>query len=186
MRKVLLVAMLVMLVSCGQSADKTADINEPIEDALGITPYLPETDYPIGLITIEYSQIVDNGAMTKGDPSVAKVHYLMSTDEIMDEEWKQAWEDKHPFEEIVYGDLYMDPTAIIVTIAPDGVGELTDAELIEIDGKEVQYQYISRDSETVFIAMNFDDIGYQIQYSADIEDIEEEAKAFAEEIIKNN
>lgn len=186
MRKVLLVAMLLMLVGCDQSTDKTVDINEPIEDALGITPYLPDTDYPIGLITIEYSQIVDNGAMTKGDPSMAKVHYLMSTDEMLDEDAKEAWEDNQSFEEIVYGDIYMDPVAIIMTIAPDGVGELMDAELIEIDGHEVQYQFISRETETVFIFMNFDDIGYQIQYSADTEDIEEEAKAFAEEIIKNN
>lgn len=80
----------------------------------------------------------------------------------------------------------MNPTAIIVTIATGGVGELMDAEQFEIDGQEVQYQYISRESETVFILMNFDDIGYQIQYSADTEDIEEEAKEFAEEIIKNN
>jgi hypothetical protein len=38
------------------------------------------------------------------------------------------------------------------------------AELIEIEGREVQYQHIDRANETAIMAMYFEDYGYMIEY----------------------
>lgn len=186
MKKYIVLAMLFLLIGCGQSSNGNADISEKINDYLAITPYLPQTDYEIGTVIIQHSPQIENGEMTKGKPFTASISYHVSQNEKVDEAFLEAWEKEHQFEEIIYGDLFMDQTAIIVTVAPGGIGELGHAELIEIENHHVQYQYIEREPETVFILINFDDVGYQIQYSAGSSNIEEAAKAFAAEIIINH
>lgn len=52
-----------------------------------------------------------------------------------------------------------------------------------IDNK---YSFLQRESKVVFMDIYFDDISYSIRYSVQSENIEEEAKKLAEDIIKNN
>lgn len=186
LKKYILIVMLFLLVGCGQSTSGSGDISEEINEYLGVTPYLPETDYPIGHVSIEYGpnpKAEDDGP-TKGEPINAQVEYNISQDEKVDEKSLEEWEESNR-QEVIYGDLYMDGAAIMVTIFKGDGGEIKDADLIEIDGHEVQYQFIERNTEAVIIRINFDGISYMIQYLAEENDIEEEAKEFAKEIISN-
>ena len=79
----------------------------------------------------------------------------------------------------------MDPNVSTVTIFKDGAGEMKDADLIEIEGHEVQYQHIQRDTATVIMAMDFEDYGYMIYYYLEEGKTEEDAKSFAADIINN-
>ncbi|GEL78353.1 hypothetical protein [Tenuibacillus multivorans] len=186
MKKYLLFVVLFLLVSCGQESSGTADISEKINEYLGVTPYLPETEYPIGHVHIEYSPKFQDGKVTRGDPFKATIEYNLSQDERADETFKEAWEARDQFREIIYGELYEDQSAIVMNVYNGGPGNLQGADVIEIDGHEVQYQHIQRDLEVVVMLISIKGIGYEIQYLTEENDIEEEAKAFAKEIINNN
>ncbi|WP_188208108.1 hypothetical protein [Alkalibacillus aidingensis] len=77
---------------------------------------------------------------------------------------------------------------MVIRIA-DSVGDLNGAEILELEGQELQFHHnesIEREAEAVFMHINFEDLGYGIQYFVEENDIEEEAKALARDIIQNN
>ncbi|WP_100012110.1 hypothetical protein [Lentibacillus sediminis] len=186
MKKYLLLVVLFVLAGCGQAYINTAEISGEIDEYLGVTPYLPELDYPIGHAHIEYNTTFEDGEPARGEPWKATIEYKVSQDEQVDDQFREAWEDEVPDREIIYGELYMDQSAVLLSVYKDEAGTLQNAEVIEIVGHEVQYQHIQRGTEAVIMLINFEDIGYEIQYLVEEEDIEEEAKAFAEEIINNH
>ncbi|WP_368652230.1 hypothetical protein AB4Y30_10735 [Ornithinibacillus sp. 4-3] len=190
MKKVilLLVTLSFIVAGCG-SSDGDTEISGVINDHLGISPYIPETDYEIGIVILEY-----HPGFEDGDPRSVTVNYFEALEEIepIDEDLKESWQESNPEGELIYGDLYMEPSVISLEIFPDGgLGELMDAETIEVAGHEIQYQFLEqgsdgRDSDTIFMNMHFDDMGYFVRYSVQSDDIEEAAKELAADIIENN
>ncbi|PKR77084.1 hypothetical protein CEY16_10070 [Halalkalibacillus sediminis] len=185
MKKYLIIVGLFLLVGCGQEAGSHSDISDEINNHLGIAPYLPEIDDPIGHVHVEYSPEFEDGEPINGEPFQATVEYKVSLDEKVDEEFKESWEEINPRREIIYGELYKDRTAVMVRVSK-GSGEIQGAKTIEFKNHDVRYQLIERETKTVFMLINFEDIGYEIQYRTEENDIEEEAKAFAKDIINNN
>ena len=185
MRKYILILGFILLVGCSQEVSGDSDISKEINGYLGMTPFLPDVDYPMGHVYIEYSPIFEDGEPVKGEPRQATVEYKVSLDEKVNEEFRESWDEGNPLWEIIHGDLYEDDTAIIVNVE-DSEGHVQGAEIIEIEGHEVQYQHIERETEAVFMHVNFEDISYGIHYLVAENDIEEEAKAFAKEIINNH
>lgn len=184
MKKVIVSLLLVLLIGCGTSGD-SEQLSDKINKQIGVEPYLPETEYPINLAYIEYRTVLEDGEQVKGDPLRARVEYGVSQEEKVDDEFLESWKEQHPDLEIIHGDLYMDQTAIGLSISPGGVGEITNADVNEIEGHEVDYQFIEREeTQAVIIGIDFEDVGYMIEYQAEEDDIEAEAKAFAADIIK--
>lgn len=179
-------SLLVLLISCSQgtSDSETEVVQEKINEILGINPYIPQTDFPFGSLLIGYEMDTEEGEVSTGDPMQAEVIYYFSKDAPLDEEMKKAWGDER--KELVYGDLFLDNTAIQMTISKGGIGEMMDAESIEIDGHEVQYQVINEELDVVIMGVDFDGYGYTIQYFLLEDETEEDAIAFAEEIINHN
>ncbi|MGP4072042.1 hypothetical protein ACTWQB_05755 [Piscibacillus sp. B03] len=185
MKKIVFSLLLVLLIGCGTSGG-SEPLSDKINEQIGVKPYLPETEYPINLAIIEYRTVLEDGEQVKGDPLKARVEYGVSQEEKVDQEFLESWKEQHPDLEIIHGNLYMDQTAIGLSISPGGVGEMTNAEVIEIEGHEVDYQFIEREeTQPVIISINFEDVGYMIEYQAEEDDIEEEAKAFAADIINH-
>ncbi|RPF55876.1 hypothetical protein [Aquisalibacillus elongatus] len=184
MKKYLFLAAFCLLVGCGQEANGNSEISKKINEELGITPYLPEVEYPIANVNVEYTPVIEDDEVVNGDPWNAVVQYNISLDEKVDEDFIRSWEENNPRKEIIYGELYKDPTAIIVNVNGTQTN-LESAETIEIEGHKVQFQHIERESETVIMLIDFEDINYKILYFVDENDIQEEAKAFAKEIINN-
>jgi len=174
-----------LIAACNNSSAETDEMKQMIEDELGVSPYIPESD-SVGTMVLNYSPVLgDDDEPEKGDPFNVVIEYKASTDEKADEEMKEVWEERDPLRELIYGDLYMDPNTSKVTIFPEGVGEMMDAEQIDIEGHEVQYQYIERENGTVIMAMDFTDYGYMIEYYLIEGKTEEDAKAFAGDIVRN-
>lgn len=175
---------LFLLLNLAQPITETEKISQLLYDELGVIAYIPETDYPISHINIEHRMTFENEEIKRGEPYQAHIEYKLELGERLDEEFKQIWQEEWPLMETVYGDLYMGKTAINLTVAPGGAGTLIDAEIIEIAGHHVQYQYLEREGDQfVIMIINFDDVGYYIEYLVQTETIEEEAKAFAKKII---
>lgn len=185
-RIIVALSLFVLLIGCSQgtSDSETEIVQEKVNEVLGINPYIPQTDFPFGSLLIGYEMDTEEGEVTTGDPMQAEIIYYFSKDEPLDEEMKKAWGDER--KELVYGDLYLDNTAIQMTISKGVVGELAGAESIEIDGHEVQYQVINEEMDVVVMGMDFDGYGYTIQYFLLEDETKEDAIAFAEEIINNN
>lgn len=188
MRKYIFTAVLLMLVflsACTPPSSEGEEIKQIIEKELGINPYIPDDDL-IGAVIMNYYHALDNNSDAgKGDPFQVEIEYKASTEEKLDEKMKEVWDDRDPLREVVYGDLYMDPNVCKVTIFKDGVPEIMAAELIELEGHEVQYQHIERDSEAVIMAIDFEEYGYMIEYYLEEGRTEEDAQVFAEDIIRN-
>ncbi|MFA1822024.1 hypothetical protein ACDX78_17870 [Virgibacillus oceani] len=188
MSKFIIAVLLLMsffIAACNQTSAETDEMKQIIEDELGVSPYIPEGD-SVCTMVLNYSPVLaDDGESEKGGSFKVEIEYKASTDEKVDEEMKEVWEERDPLREIIYGDLYMDPNTSKVTIFPDGAGEITDAEHLEIEGHEVQYQHIDRESGTVIMAMDFADYSYMIEYYLIEGKTEEDAKAFAKDIIRN-
>lgn len=189
MKKIILLFTILILIvtGCG-SSDVETEVSGIINDQLGISPYIPETDFEIGTVILEYIPGFEDR-----DPRSAVVNYFDSLEEKepIDEDLKESWQESNLERELIYGDLYMEPNAISLEIFPDGVGTLVDSEIIEVAGLEIQYQFLERgidgrNSDTVFMLIDFEDVGYQIMYNVKSDDIEEEAKELAEDIIENN
>ncbi|WP_368653316.1 hypothetical protein AB4Y30_16720 [Ornithinibacillus sp. 4-3] len=176
----LFVLMVLVIAGCGKS-EGVPEITELIDEHLNVSPYIPKIDHEIGTVTLEY--IV---GFEDGDPQSVNVEYKASLDEKVDSELVEVWQEENPATEIIYGDLYMDPAVIVLTIFPEGAGSIIDAEIIEIDGHEIEYLKTEEGLDIVHMNINFDDVGYSIQYAVESDDIDEAAKDFAEDIIKNN
>ncbi|RHW35299.1 hypothetical protein [Oceanobacillus profundus] len=185
-RVIVALSLFVLLISCSQgtSDSETDVVQEKINDVLGINPYIPQTDFPFGSLLIGYEMETEEGEVKTGDPMQAEVIYYFSKDEPLDEEMKKAWGDDR--KQLIYGDLYLDNTAIQMTISKGRVGELAGAECIEVDGHEVQYQVVNEELDVVIMGMDFNGYGYTIQYFLLEDETEEDAIAFAKEIIHNN
>lgn len=185
-RVIVALSLFVLLISCSQgtSDSETDVVQEKINDVLGINPYIPQTDFPFGSLLIGYEMETEEGEVKTGDPMQAEVIYYFSKNEPLDEEMKKAWGDDR--KQLIYGDLYLDNTAIQMTISKGRVGELAGAESIEVDGHEVQYQVVNEELDVVIMGMDFNGYGYTIQYFLLEGETEEDAIAFAKEIIHNN
>src|SRR5699024_8916173 len=104
--------------------------------------------------------------------------YFESLDDLqqVDEEMMEWWEEEFPERELLYGDLYVEGSTISIEVYRAGeFGGLAHADIIEIGGHEVQYDYLKkgtdgRDSNHVFMVMHFDDVIYSIRYSAHSDD----------------
>lgn len=104
----------------------------------------------------------------------------------MDEDLKSEWEEDQR-KKLIYGDFYQDPVAIDLTVYKGSVGSVNEAEVAEIEGHEVQYQYLERDhNDSAVYAMNFDSFGYMIIYHLIDGKTEEDATEFVSDIIVNN
>lgn len=200
MKKVLLmlVAITFILVGCGKDDGESkvsgnkegeTEVSEIIKEHLGISAYIPKTDYELGTVIL-----VSHPTEKDLEPYNATISYFESLDELegADEESIKHWKENNEGNELIYGELYAEPRLIFIEIYPPGV-DLLDLETIEIAGHEVQYQFLEggkegRDpgSNHVTMMINFEDVGYAITYSAQSDDIEAEAKRLAEDIIKNN
>jgi predicted small secreted protein len=186
MKKLLIMILLLtvmLMTGCGQDQvegqlSEISDVSESIYEALGVEPYIPVLEYPIGMVTINYSLFEQ--------PMSADIYYLRSTDERwdLDEDMKTSWENEHR-SKVIYGDFFADDTVVKLTIAKDGIGTIADAELIEIEGHEVQYQLLEREhGDAVFIGIDLGSIGYMIQYHLLDGLTEEDARSLAADIIQ--
>lgn len=184
-------AFVFVLAGCGNSNAETAvsDVSEVFNDYLNISPYIPSTDYEIGAVIMEYRPGTEDQ-----DPFHATINYYDSLGKLeeLDDESKEWWKENTTERDLVYGDLYEDPSAISIEIYPAGkFGGMVDAGIIELAGHEVQYQSLKqgtsgRNSDHIFIAINFDDVSYVVQYNDQSENAEKNAKKLAENIIENN
>ncbi|MUK87879.1 hypothetical protein GMD78_05630 [Ornithinibacillus sp. L9] len=175
MRKNLLLVMLfILLVGCKQGSVDSEDIKDRINEELGISPYIPKTDFPIGTVILSYD--------VNGNPWSVDIEYVASKEEPLDDEAVKQWEENE-LKKIIYGDLYYDESVIQVSIYKEGSGTLADAELIEIDDREVQYQLVQED--LVVMAVDVEDYGYSIRYHLPGSESEEDAKSIVEDIIRN-
>jgi len=167
---------------------ETTEVSEIINEHLGISPYIPKTDYELGTVLLEFTP---PGAEDP-EPWKATISYFESLDdsEAADEEMIKEFEENDPLDrKFLYGNLYPEGRIIFIEVYPDGIN-MVDSEIIEIAGHDVQYEFLKeedgRDGNHVSMAINFEDVGYSIMYSVQSDNIEEEAKKLAEDIIKNN
>lgn len=192
----LLVTLLIVIAACTNiTAGKNSneDISKIIHEHLGISPYVPETKYELGTVLLEYHP--QFGSEEK-EPLKATISYFESLDELekADEEMVEWFEENDPLgRDLLYGDLYPQGRIIFIEIYPGRI-EMGDEEVEDINvlGHDIQYVYYEkgggRDLDMVMMTINFDDVGYSIEYlnRGQSENIEEEAKELAEDIIKNN
>lgn len=196
MKKVILVlvAFVFVMTGCGTTGSTnggadTSEVSAIINEHLGISPYIPETDYKLGAVVLEHD-------LVNLEPHYATINYYDSSGDLTepDEETMASFEERFPERKVVYGTLYIESSVISIEVYPvDGLGggmHDEDAEIIDISGHDVKYVYYKkgdgRDLDFVVMAINFDDVGYRILYNVQSDNIEEEAKKLAEEIIKNN
>ncbi|SDN63401.1 hypothetical protein [Alkalicoccus daliensis] len=185
-----LFVLLLLISACGtESSSGNQELEQIINEELGIEPFIPEYEpYPIGIATINYHTEVENREAVQGEPSGAGVSYLTSKEEELDldEDLKNEWEDKQR-KKLIYGDFYQDPVVIDLTVYKGSVGSVNEAEVVEIEGHEVQYQYLEREhNDYVVYAMDFDSFGYMIIYHLVDGRTEEDATEFVSDIIVNN
>ncbi|WP_027965122.1 membrane lipoprotein lipid attachment site-containing protein [Halalkalibacillus halophilus] len=186
----LLIVGILFLAGCAQeetSVSEAEDIKGEINEYLEIDPYIPDLDYPVGNVRIEYTTNMEDGEVIKGEPWRAIIEYNDSLEEPVDENFKEEWEESNPLIEIIHGDLYMDEmiaSVIILEGEVDGEGE--NAEVIEIEGHEVHILGPQgEDSDYVHLTFEVDDLNYLIQYY-EADDREGDAEELAREIIENS
>lgn len=197
MKKIILVtlAFVFVLTGCVTSSGgaETTKVSEIINEHLGISPYIPETDYELGTVLLEYYPQL--GSEEK-EPHYATISYFESLDELepADEETIKEFEENDPLNrKFLYGYLYLEGRIVFIEIFP-GQFEMLDeeVEVIDVLGHDIQYVYYEkgdgRDLDMVRMTINFDDVGYRIEYlnRGQSDNIEEEAKKLAEDIINNN
>ncbi|MEC5423513.1 hypothetical protein QGM71_08395 [Virgibacillus sp. C22-A2] len=180
----LILLFLMLFVGCSQGSDETDIITEKIDEELGISPYIPKVEFPIGTVIVSYDFKVENEETVKGEPKSAVIEYLVSKENSLDEETKEEWEESE-VKKVIYGELYTGQSAIQMTISKDAIGEISGADQIDIDGHEVQYLLVQEDVDLVIMAMDFNDYGYTVQYSLVEGESEEDAISFLKDIINN-
>lgn len=190
-----LIAFVFVVTGCGTTGSTnggadTSEVSAIINEHLGISPYIPETDYELGTVLLEY---FPEGVRDE-EPHKATISYFESLDELetLDEEMRKEFEENDPLNrKFLYGDMYLEGRIIFIEIYPEGIN-MQDGEVIDILGHDVQYVYYEkgdgRDFDFVIMTINFDDVGYSIEYlnRGQSDNIQEEAKALAEDIIENN
>lgn len=169
----------------GEEINDTEVIQRAINEKLDVEVYVPKHEnYPATLATVEYLFMLEDGEeILRDEPKQATVTYQASTEELFEGVDVEDWEEENR-SEVLYGDFYRGSAAVTLNIFPEGGATLGDADLIEISGEEVQYQFLERETGN-FVMMMFDagGAGYFIIYSLMDDQTEEDAKGFAQEII---
>lgn len=195
-----LIAFVFVMTGCGTTGSTnggadTSEVSEIINEHLGISPYIPETDYELGTVLLEYHPLPEPGSEEK-EPLKATVSYFESLvdSEPADEEMMEWFEENDPLDrDLLYGNLYAKGRIIFIEVYPGQInmGD-EEVEVIDILGHDIQYVYYGkedgRDLDMIMMTINFDDVGYSIEYlnRGQSDNMEEEAKALAEDIIENN
>ncbi|HSI66070.1 MAG TPA: hypothetical protein VK947_01565 [Planococcus sp. (in: firmicutes)] len=186
MKKLMMTLILVPTLLAGCGADATSSgIETRINDELGVDAHVPQTfDYPIGIASIEYGFHMEDGDVVLDDPFFANIQYQLATEEPFEGIDREAWEEEHR-SEIIYGDFYQEPSVVSMRISKDSFGSIIDAGTQTISGHVVQYQFLQRDAnDIVIIGFDIENVGYLLNYQLIDGQTEEDAQAFASEIIE--
>ncbi|MBU9722212.1 MULTISPECIES: hypothetical protein [Bacillaceae] len=161
-------------------------IRQKINEEFGVSPLIPEHDeYTIGNVTVNYSILNGVGDSNDEKPRSVEIHYLVSTNNMLDQNLIDEWGSAGT-QEIIFGDLYLDEVAISIEVFKGGYGEIQGAETIEINGQPIQYQFVESDIDVAIVGINFDDFGLMIQYNLYHGETEEDIKSFISKLIEKN
>ena len=171
----------------GEEVNDTEVIQQAINEKMGVEAYVPKHEkYPATLATVEYFFMLEDGEeVLRDDPKQATVINQASTDELFEDFDVEAWEEENR-SEVLYGEFFQGSAAVTLNILPEGGATLNDAELVEISGLEVQYQFLEREAgNSVIMLFEAGGTGYFILYSLINGQTEQDAKGFAQEIIES-
>jgi hypothetical protein len=171
------------------------DIQSMVNEIWEQEVYFPTLEqYPIGIIYAEHRPILKDGEKVPDGEGPWMIQFMyFSEDEKSKTGNKQIddWKENDTLQDFIYEDNYKNQLRVGLTIKKQEIDSVhPDNVDKEIDGHKVLY-YVgpARDEgDFAYIGINFDhlDYGYSIMYRIDENKSEEDAIAFAQEIIKNN
>lgn len=188
----LLVGALLIGTACGLEKTGSSDyenVANKLFERLEIQIQVPHHElYPIGSAQINYGLRLEDGKPQKGEPVGATVNYLVAkTEKIQMSEEQLLHFQENKRSELIYGDFYHDDTVITLDIFKDGFGEISSAEIIKIEGQDVQYQLLKTDHvDAVVLGFNLEGVGYIVLYQLIEGNTEEDAIQFVKFFINQN
>ncbi|WP_342527570.1 hypothetical protein MKY84_02685 [Chryseomicrobium sp. FSL W7-1435] len=183
----LAVAALGLLAGCQEEAAETTDaqqvtgpageIEQKIEEAFDIEVAVPTLqNHDIGLAYL------DEGS--EASPLKSAHLIYQTTTKPMDGFNVDTWGEQNGVE-IIHGDLFKDAPLAELDIFPETYGTIMDSEKRDIAGQEVEFNLIpGAVRDTAFIGFDKEGAGYMIKYHLAENQEEDEAIAFAEQIIE--